>query len=79
MNVVAVDRHRRIAVCVCFLRTILCTYVHLDGLIPARNENAPRPGCVHEGAAATTAAALPASRNLLNGHIALRYMQSDTI
>lgn len=53
--------------------TVLCTYVHLDGLIPARNENAPRRGCVHEAAASA------ASRNLLNGHIALLCIQFDTI
>lgn len=65
---------------------MLCTYVHLDGLIRLEMKNSPRPGCVqyvHEGAAAAAAAAdadaLPASRNLHYGHIALLCMQSDTI
>ena len=53
------------------------TYVHLDGLIRLEMIIPPsRQRTVREGAAAD---ALPASRNLHYGHVALLCMQSDTI
>lgn len=75
------DRHRRIAVWVLLSPyiTVLCTYVHLDGLVPARNENAPRPGCVHEGAAGFCCAASLTQSTQYGGHIALLCMQFDTV